>query len=69
MGISLMQEQVINKIRWCMNEMGLKETEEDKMEKYIIKLHYNVVATPQNKNNEDCLHNDHDGYTLIPIVF
>ena len=29
MGISLMQEQVIGKIQWCVNEMGIKETEED----------------------------------------
>ena len=49
MGISLMQEQVIGKINWCVNEIGLKETEEDSMEKYIITKHYAIVSTPQNK--------------------
>ena len=50
MGISLMQDQVIGKIKWCVGEMGLNETEDDSVEKYIIKKHYGIVATPQNKN-------------------
>ena len=45
-----MQEQVIGKIRWCVNEIGLKETEEDSMEKYILTKHYAIVSTPQNRN-------------------
>ena len=52
MGISLMQDQVIGKIKWCVGEMGLNETEDDSVEKYIIKKHYGIVATPQNKNTE-----------------
>ena len=44
-----MQEQVIGKIRWCVNEIGLKETEEDSMEKYILTKHYAIVSTPQNR--------------------
>ena len=51
MGISLMQEQVTGKMKWCMSEMGLKETKEDSFEKYTIKKHYGIVATPQNQNN------------------
>ena len=50
MGISLMQEQVIGKIKWCVGEMGLNERKEDSVERYIIKKHYGIVATPQNKN-------------------
>ena len=45
-----MQDQVIGKIKWCVGEMGLNEKEEDSIEKYIIKKHYGIVATPQNKN-------------------
>ena len=47
-----MQDQVIGKIKWCVGEMGLNETEDDSVEKYIIKKHYGIVATPQNKNTE-----------------
>ena len=50
MGISVMQDQVIGKIKWCYEEMGLNEVKEDSVEKYIIKKHYGIVATPQNKN-------------------
>ena len=50
MGISLMQEQVIGKINWCVNEIGLRETEEDSMTKYILTKHYAIVTTPANKN-------------------
>ena len=57
MGISLMQEQVIGKIQWCVNEMGIRETEEDRVERYIIKKHYNIVRTPQDKNTDQRHHN------------
>ena len=50
MGISLMQEQVIGKITWCVNEMGLRETEEDTMTKYILTKHYAIVTTPSYNN-------------------
>jgi hypothetical protein len=63
MGISLMQEQIIHKIKWCVGELGLKETEEDSMEKYIIKKHYGIVATPQYKNKDQ--KGDCQGYDLI----
>ena len=51
MGISLMQEQVIGKINWCVNEIGLRETEKDSMDKYILTKHYAIVSTPENRTN------------------
>ena len=50
-----------------MNELGLKETEEDSMEKYIIKKHYGIVATPQFKNKDQM--GDCQGYELIQNLY
>ena len=46
MGISLMQEQVLAKIDWLTDEIGMKEKEEDTLERYILTKHYSIVTTP-----------------------
>lgn len=49
MGISLMQEQVMAKASWLAGEVGMKETEDDRIEKYILTKFPDAKFTPIGK--------------------
>ena len=49
MGISLMQDQVLSKADWLASEVGMKETEEDRIERYILTKFPDAKFTPVGK--------------------
>ena len=49
MGLSLMQEQVMAKASWLANEIGMNETEDDRIEKYILTKFPDAKFTPNGK--------------------
>ena len=49
MGISLMQDQVLSKADWLAAEVGMKETEEDRIERYILTKFPDAKFTPVGK--------------------
>ena len=49
MGISLMQEQIVFKMRWLKERLGVGEKQA--VEKYVLTKHFGVLETPQNLNN------------------
>ena len=50
MGISVMQEQILAKVDWLAGEIGIKETEDDLVEKYIMTMFPDSKQTPAGKN-------------------
>ena len=49
MGISLMQEQLVFKMRWLKAKLGVGEKQA--VEKYVLTKHFGVLETPQDLNN------------------
>ena len=49
MGISLMQEQVAAKAKWVAGELGMTETEEDRIHRYILTKFPDARFTPAGK--------------------
>ena len=49
MGISLMQEQVAAKAKWVAGELGMTETEEDRIQRYILTKFPDARFTPAGK--------------------
>ena len=49
MGISLMQEQVTAKAKWVAGELGMVETEEDRIQRYIMTKFPDARFTPAGK--------------------
>ena len=49
MGISLMQEQIVFKMRWLKEKLGVGEKQA--VEKYVLTKHFGVLETPQDLNN------------------
>ena len=49
MGISLMQEQVTAKAKWVAGELGMVETEEDRIQRYILTKFPHARFTPAGK--------------------